>query len=272
MKKYVVVKKRVGQTPLQAVQQWQKENPDWALAPAAYAGRLDPMASGKLLVLLGEECKRIKEYTGLDKEYVIEVILGIGSDSGDVLGIVEAGASIPALIEAKEKIRKVLAQEIGVHDRAYPVYSSKTINGIPLFQYALTNRLTEITIPTHKETIYSISCESIETWGVEKLSQHVHSYLSVVPFTDEPSKVDGRNFRIEDVRNSWNQFFGNSTADEFTVLRLRVSCGSGVYMRTLAGRIGEAFGTKGLALSIDRTKIGRFKKMLGLSFWASKLK
>jgi tRNA U55 pseudouridine synthase TruB len=40
-----------------------------------------PMASGKLLVLLGEECKHQENYHSLDKEYEFSVLLGIGSDT-----------------------------------------------------------------------------------------------------------------------------------------------------------------------------------------------
>ncbi|MBU2330236.1 hypothetical protein KKG57_02105, partial [Patescibacteria group bacterium] len=86
MKKYVVLEKPVGQTPLEALRLFQERSPIYKDVPLSYAGRLDPMASGKLLVLIGEECKKQKKYHGLDKEYVIEVLLDIGTDTGDVLG------------------------------------------------------------------------------------------------------------------------------------------------------------------------------------------
>ena len=67
MKKWVVIDKEVGETPLMSLQKWKRVNPAYANISASYAGRLDPMASGKLLVLLGEECKKQKAYTNLDK-------------------------------------------------------------------------------------------------------------------------------------------------------------------------------------------------------------
>ena len=46
------------------------------------------MASGKLLILIGDECKNQKKYFGLDKEYEFEVLFGVESDTGDVLGLI----------------------------------------------------------------------------------------------------------------------------------------------------------------------------------------
>jgi tRNA pseudouridine55 synthase len=256
MKTHVVLEKRVGQTPLQAIQEWKKENPEYADIPAAYAGRLDPMASGKLLILLGDECKRLKEHTALRKEYVVEVALGLRSDTGDLLGLIETAEHTPEIESVRLALSGVLESERGIHDHEYPAYSSKTVHGVPLFQYALEGRLSEIDIPTHTEEIFDIESLSIDSWPIDKLRQHVDSYLDLVPLTEEPSKALGRNFRIDDVRASWSKVFDSMTVTSVTVVRLKVACGSGTYMRSLAGRIGEALGTYGMALSIHRTRIG----------------
>jgi tRNA U55 pseudouridine synthase TruB len=87
MQRYALIEKNVGVTPLQAIETFRKEKPELKDLPLTYAGRLDPMAGGKLLVLIGDECKRREKYDGLDKEYEFEVLLGFASDSGDVLGL-----------------------------------------------------------------------------------------------------------------------------------------------------------------------------------------
>ena len=81
-----MLEKAVGETPLSCAEVFRAQHPELEGVSMAYAGRLDPMASGKLLVLLGEECKNQTAYHGLDKEYEFSVLLGIGSDSHDVLG------------------------------------------------------------------------------------------------------------------------------------------------------------------------------------------
>lgn len=240
-----------------AVSSWKKEHPDLAELPASYAGRLDPMASGKLLVLFGDECKKQKQYTGLDKEYEVEVLLDIGSDTGDALGIVSASGRETRVDE--KVLRELLKSEVGAHERAYPAYSSKTVNGKPLFLYALEGKLGEIEIPTHEEKIYRISLLHMNRISSVELRTRIDEFLSLAPTSDEPSKQLGADFRIKAVRESWN----TALADEqrsYMVVRLRIACASGTYMRSLAGRIGEALGTKALALSIHRTKIGKYWK------------
>jgi tRNA pseudouridine(55) synthase len=272
MKRYVVLDKRVGQTPLQVIEEWKLSHPEYANIPAAYAGRLDPMASGKLLILLGDECKKIKQYTRLQKGYEIEVVVGLNSDTGDVLGIVQKDIGESLLLERMEALLPgVLAGELGKHEREYPVYSSKTVHGIPLFQYALSGTLSSIAIPTHTEEIFSIKHVSSEVWPLTQLQARVSSYLDVVPMTEEPSKVLGRNFRIDEVRASWEKIFTSASGRQYVVLKLSVICGSGTYMRTLAQRIGKSLGSCCLALSIHRKKIGRyvpFGRTMGM-WWTS---
>ena len=50
-------------------------------------GRLDPLAEGVLLILIGDECKNKEKYLGLDKEYEVAIIFGISTDTGDALGL-----------------------------------------------------------------------------------------------------------------------------------------------------------------------------------------
>ncbi|MFA7302351.1 MAG: hypothetical protein WC030_01210 [Candidatus Paceibacterota bacterium] len=261
MRKYVVVEKLSGETPLAAIGRWKGEHPEYAEVPASYAGRLDPMASGKLLVLLGEECRRQKEYTKLDKEYEIEVLLDIGSDTGDALGLAEyAGKTTP--VDNFSRLDEILRAEEGSHVRPYPHFSSKTVQGKPLFMYALEGTLSTIQIPTHAEHIYRIKRRDVTSLSAVKLSQRVDAFLAKAPTSDEPSKALGADFRIEAVRASWQRLISEARDREFVVLSLRVVCGSGTYMRSLAPRLGEALGTRALALSIRRTKIGRYWRRL----------
>ncbi len=262
MKRYIVFDKEIGETPLAVIGRWKEANLEYKDVPASYAGRLDPMASGKLLVLLGEECKQQKEYTKLDKQYEIEILLDVGSDTGDALGLVTyAGKKTP--VDNYSRINEILKAEEGSHMRPYPHYSSKTVQGKPLFLYApavyaLEGSIDSIKIPKHEENIYRIQFRDATSLSVEKLSQRIAAFLAKTPTSDEPSKRLGADFRIDAVRASWEKLFRDVGQREFPILTLRVDCASGTYMRSLAGRIGKALGTDGLALSIRRTKIGRY--------------
>lgn len=255
MRPYVVLEKAVGETPLYALSQFTQTHPAYQNMKASYAGRLDPMASGKLLVLFGEECKRQTAYTGLDKEYDVEVLFGVSSDTGDALGLVTPTNQKHVPTEA---LKKALKKEEGTHEHAYPVFSSKTVGGKPLFLHALSGTLSSISIPTHKEHIYRARLLSTTSISTQTLKERVEQYLARVPKTTEPSKELGADFRIDAVRESWQHILSRQDATWY-VARIRVICGSGTYMRTLASRLGTALGTGGIALSIHRRTIGIYR-------------
>jgi tRNA pseudouridine55 synthase len=267
--KYVVLNKKRGETPLNLLQSWKSEHAELENVVMSYAGRLDPMAEGKMLVLLGDECKKQDVYTKLDKEYEIQVLLGISTDTGDVLGIPAAQSETKANVPPNSnEIRKALKQELGPHSRKYPIFSSKTVNGKLLFLYALENTLDTITIPEHIEKVYKI--KHIGTYELTKseVETKIEDLLSVVPRSDEPSKLLGADFRQDEIRAKWRELFSKVPAQTFTILKLRVTCGSGTYMRTLAERIGGSLGTTALALSINRTRMGKYLQFGPVDFWA----
>ena len=262
---YVVLEKPLGQTPLQAIDGWKHANPRYAHLPATYAGRLDPMAEGTLLVLLGDECKRKEAYLGLDKEYEVEVLLDLTTDTRDVLGMPSYAGTQSR--PGHRTVQGVLRAETGSKDIPYPSYSSKTVDGTPLFLHALEGTLDTVEIPTHTETIYRIQHLGIAEISAEDLERRIMAMLGHAPRTDDPSKAFGRDFRQDEIRAAWKAVFGTMPGRSFAIIRLRVTCASGTYMRSLADRIGLALDTRGMALSIRRTKIGRYKTMLGSGLW-----
>jgi tRNA pseudouridine55 synthase len=266
---YVVLEKKRGETPLEAIEAWKAAHAEFQNVPASYAGRLDPMAEGKLLVLLGEECKKQSSYTKLDKEYEIEVLFDVGTDTGDVLGLA-APEPQKKVSHSHTELRTAIEHELGRHSRRYPVFSSKTVNGKPLFLYALEGTLDTITIPEHIETIYRITKIDSHEISARDLQKHIVELLSNVPRSDEPSKALGADFRQDAIRAEWTKFFETTTIRTFSILRLRVICGSGSYMRTLAERLGKSLGTTALALSIRRTKIGKYMQFGPFGFWSKK--
>jgi tRNA pseudouridine55 synthase len=263
---YVVIQKKRGETPLGAIETWKQAHPSYASLPASYAGRLDPMAEGKLMVLLGDECKKQKRYTKLDKEYEIEVLLDLATDTGDVLGLPTYSGQETS--PDRQRLRRFLRAVSGRHRVPYPSFSSKPVNGKPLFLYALEGTLDTIQIPVHEEVIYTAKLISLDTLPKQQVEKHITDSLSHVPRSDEPSKALGADFRQDVIRAGWRTLFEAMPERSFTVLRLRVACASGTYMRSLAERIGSELQTPALALSIKRTRIGKYRKVGPFRFWA----
>src|SRR5882724_588569 len=106
----VCIYKQKGETPLQALNRLRVEKPEYMEATLSYAGRLDPMAEGVMVVLVGDENKEREKYLGLDKVYVTEVLFGVSTDTADILGKIKKYKN--KKIE-KLQIKKLLQKSIG---------------------------------------------------------------------------------------------------------------------------------------------------------------
>jgi tRNA pseudouridine(55) synthase len=258
MQKYVVLEKEVGETPLSCAEKWRATQTDLTGIPLSYAGRLDPMASGKLLVLIGEECKHQTNYHGLDKEYEFSVLFGISSDTQDVLGRLQKTPTANSTISGDD-LEEIIVDLVGELTFSYPLFSAKTVQGKPLHMWTLEGRLDEIEIPTRTSIIYELELTNIETKPRQEVAAIALQKINTIPEVTDPRKALGADFRRKDVRADWQDVAADYTLPtEYTVAHFRCIASSGAYMRTLATIIAEKLGTTGLAYHIHRTKIGLF--------------
>lgn len=265
--KYATIEKAVGETPLVTAERLRKKLNIPENIPLAYAGRLDPMASGKLLILIGDECKRQKEYHSFEKEYCIEILLGAQSDTGDVLGIIQ---SFPTPHITKSQAQSTLSSLKGRISLPYPHFSSKTVKGKPLHVWTLEGRLSEIEIPVQSSTIHQAHFNNLRFVSREEILQTIREKIETIPPVTDASKALGADFRRDEVRASWNAFEMTCPA-QLPIINATFTATSGTYMRSLAQLIGEKLGSSGLAYSIHRTKIGRYAPLFGnIGFWTQK--
>jgi tRNA pseudouridine55 synthase len=258
--KYLTLEKAVGETPLSCAEAYRSEHPELKGVSMAYAGRLDPMASGKLLILLGDECKNQTSYHGLDKEYQFSVLFGIESDSQDVMGRLTTDPNSTINRTIGEKLVDSVARDLtGTIELPYPIFSSKTVEGKPLHTWTMEGRLDEITIPTKESEIYELEFTKLETKDRAEVVEEALAKVNSVPPVTELRKALGNDFRRVDVRKDWDDILRNeSLPDTYQIAHFRCVASSGTYMRTLAKVIAKHLNTVGLAWSIHRTEIGRF--------------
>ena len=122
MKDIHIVYKKEAETPLQALVRFRESEQIPQSVPLTYAGRLDPLAEGVLVVLSGEAVHEKDLVNKLDKEYESEFLFGIKTDTYDLLGIPKEINTTPPTIESVvEKITTL----VGHHYFPYPPYSSK---------------------------------------------------------------------------------------------------------------------------------------------------
>lgn len=239
----------MGETPLQRLDRLRKESPEFAEATLSYAGRLDPLAYGVMLVLVGDEANRDRDkYLGLDKEYEVEVLLGVSTDTYDVLGLATSEPRFYDIDVVEDEVKEAVKKLSDFSLMTYPPYSSKPVEGKSLFQWAREGKIGEIEIPKQKGKVLSIDVIDSKRIPAIKLFERIVSAID---------SVSG-DFRQEEIFNEWKVFFDIAMTREFLVMKMKVVCESGTYMRSLANHIGELIGLPALALSIHRTRVGDF--------------
>jgi tRNA pseudouridine(55) synthase len=265
MKKIVVLNKKEGETPLEALNSFRLKHKEYKDIKMTYAGRLDPMASGLLLVLAGEETKNKEKYLALDKEYDFEVLFGFATDTYDILGKI-----IPHRQDlwgkfSKKKLEKEIKNNIksflGESIQKYPIYSSKTVKGKPLFMYGRMGK--EVEIPERKIFIKKLKLEKIREIDNKKLFKNIEKRIKMVKGPTRNAKsiaFAGGDFRQSEILKIWekNLSVKHSVFNKYFIGSFKTKCSNGTYVRGIANSLGKKIAISALAFSIKRTKVGKF--------------
>lgn len=106
-----------------------------------HTGTLDPLATGVLVLCVGEATKIAELLTSTYKEYIAEVILGINTDTLDITGEKLQECSV---VKSKIEIEEVLKKMKKKYLQEVPIYSAVKINGKKLYEYARNNETIEL--------------------------------------------------------------------------------------------------------------------------------
>jgi len=137
--------------------------------PIGHAGTLDPLASGVLLVLVGDATKVSRFLLDESKEYEAAVLFGIRTDSDDVTGKAVEQAAVPAV--GTEGIRAALERFSGEIEQIPPSYSALKQDGRP--QYELARQGIEVESRPRRVTIHKLELLS---WQPPKLELRCRSH------------------------------------------------------------------------------------------------
>lgn len=250
-KKVIILNKNKGQTPLDCLNELKKQDKKLSNLPLTYAGRLDPLAEGLLLVLVGDECLKKDDYLNLSKEYEFWVLFGFSTDTYDLMGKItdEIEKSKEIDKNLSRKIESKLKNFIGQTKQPYPIYSSRTVKGKPLYKWAREGKIKEIEIPTKNVFIKEIKIIGENDILGSELLYRIKKDISLV-------KGD---FRQNEILDIWDFMLKDKKNFKFKVLKFKIFCGSGVYVRSVANELGKLIGIPALALDIRRTQIGDYK-------------
>ncbi|MDH3655498.1 MAG: tRNA pseudouridine(55) synthase TruB [Myxococcales bacterium] len=167
-----------------------------------HAGTLDPLATGVLVVAIGEGTKLVSHLQSDDKRYEVSIALGAETDSLDADGEVIDTADVPKL--DRTAVERALQPFIGRQPQTAPKLSAIKIAGTPL--HRRMRRGEEVEAPVREVELYEANVVEV---GQETIG-------------------------------------------------LRLHCGKGFYVRSLARDLARALGTLGYVKDLRRTASGPF--------------
>ncbi len=210
-----------------------------------YAGRLDPMAEGIVPVLSGEARFQKDQLLASTKTYEVDIILGLGTDTGDLLGMLtEQFSSASSDLAEIEKALAMLAKTVSL---PYPNYSSVPVDGKPLFMHARANN--KVILPIKKVKIFSLELLGVKEMPLKILLQDAIAIIE---------KVEG-DFRQQEIIGQWMKVIEADGDDNIQIVAIRTTVSSGTYMRSLAEKLGKLLKVPALAGRIVRTEVEKVK-------------
>lgn len=171
-----------------------------------HAGTLDPLATGLLVMLLGDATKLSQYLMDSRKLYRVRVLLGTRTDSGDITGQVIEEKPVPDVTE--EMLDRAMKDLVGSLMLSVPIYSAVKVNGKKLYEYARNKQ--DVGVPvrtmrinhaqvierTERELVVDVDCEKgtfVRSW-VEKLGECLGTCATV----KELRRVGSGHFDVKD--------------------------------------------------------------------------
>lgn len=117
-----------------------------------HTGTLDPLATGLLVLVVGNYTKRAGEFSKLDKTYEVTMRLGQISTTGDEEGEkTKVSDEIPSL----EQIKVILDGFVGEIEQVPPAFSAIKVDGQRAYKLARAGK--EVKLEPRKVNIYEIT-------------------------------------------------------------------------------------------------------------------
>lgn len=172
-----------------------------------HTGTLDPMATGVLVVCVGQGLKLVELLTDHDKEYIAKVRLGIETDTLDITGNILKEEVIKEY--SKEEVETVLKGFVGKIKQEVPKYAAIKINGKKLYEYARNGE--EVELPIREVEIFDlklasevknnefyIKCHVSKGTYIRSLIRDIGYALGTIATMTELERTKLGNFTLED--------------------------------------------------------------------------
>lgn len=186
-----------------------------------HAGTLDPLAEGLLILLVGDYTKRQEEFMKLPKQYNAIFVLGLDSDTHDILGKLKIKEDLEQ--PTRERLESVLEKFKGKIRQMPPQFSAVKVGGKKAYEEArqgkqleLEEREVEISnleVLYYKFPLLNIEIECSSGTYVRSLARDIGNMLNTkaVMAGLKRTKIGDYNIkdsqRIKDIhKNDWQSF------------------------------------------------------------------
>ncbi len=128
-----------------------------------HAGTLDPMATGVLVVAVGEGTKLVAHMTAQDKEYEATIALGALTDTLDAEGEVVERAEVKRLTRAE--VEAVAGRFVGAGMQVPPKVSAIKVDGRPLHERV--RRGEDVEVPSREVLVHELEIRDVRPDAID---------------------------------------------------------------------------------------------------------
>jgi tRNA pseudouridine55 synthase len=224
-----------------------------------HAGTLDPLATGVLLVCIGQATKLAETLQSHDKEYVAGITFGATTPSYDLEK--EIDRFFPHEHITAAAVEEALPGFIGEQDQVAPLFSAKSVDGVRA--YELARRMYKKTgaadideaakelIRVSKINITELELLEFQDGGLgDSDAENVTSPCGQEDSAVSDTTLSKASSRINVTDNS---------ALRLPRASVRMACSKGTYVRAFARDLGETLGSGAHLDSLQRSRSGIFK-------------
>lgn len=202
-----------------------------------HAGTLDPLATGVLVLCIGNACKSAMALQAHDKEYIAEVCFGVTTPSLDLEK--EVDRTFPTSSVSRESLSRLLPSFIGEQQQVAPLFSAKQVDGVRAYELARKMLRKGESLDDAAKQLLQISHIRISALELLDFSE-----------TQAPDKVG------EAIEGASSRINVASVPGGLPRAVLRVECSKGTYIRALARDLGEGLGSGAVLTNLRRTRSG----------------
>ena len=193
-----------------------------------HTGTLDPMAEGVLPILIGKGTLLSKYLINHDKKYIVELQLGIKTDTADSEGKVIEEQQVKESLLTNENITNILDTFIGKQEQVPPIYSAIKVNGKKLYEYARKGQQVELKprqieiynidlidySPEKKQIKFEVFCG--KGTYIRSLCEDIATKFETVGYMKSLKRIQVGDFKIEDsiTIDELNNIIQNSKSNE----------------------------------------------------------